>query len=1237
MLISGTNVIAGTRITAFGTGRGGIGTYTVSASPTIAVNTTITGTFGAMAYSYDGINWNNISSPFSSFVNGIAYSSSLNMCIAVGVGLNTIAYSYDCINWIGLGVVSPTTPFTGGGYDISWNGFRWVAVGTGTNTVAYSSDGITWIGLGVVSPTTPFTSAGNAISWSGTTWVAVGTGTNTVAYSSDGITWIGLGLVSPTTPFTTTGNDIGWSGTTWVASGSGTNSIAYSSNGITWTGLGVASPISPFTTSGNGVKWTGTRWIATGQGTNTIAWSNDGIRWKGSGTSIFSTVGWNIAHNNRRINKIIYPKNTLVAVGENTIGSYSYNDGVNWTSVTISFLSSGRTSSWNGSIWVVGGISSSSFTGAIPVSSVTLTVTGTVTGNPIALGMVISGTNVIPGTIISAFGTGTGGAGTYTVSDSPIVAVNTTVTGTIGSLGYSYDGLNWFLSTNSIFSVAGKGLCWNDHMWIAVGEGNTNTIAYSYDGINWIGLGNSIFSIAGGEVSWNGSIFVAVGEGTNTIALSNDGINWTGLGTSIFSVAGNGLCWTGTRWIIVGNGTNSIAYSHNGIDWTAVASSTSIIPIGNKVASNQSFLIAVGGTFTASFTGAIPISSFTLTVSGTPTGNITLGMLISGTNVIAGTRITAFVTGRGGIGTYTVSASPTIAVNTTITGTAGAIAYSYDGIIWVNVYSPFTTIGQCILWTGSRWVAGGSGTNTYGYSFNGINWTVSGTVGSVNNISSNFNIGSTIIQHPTLALGNGLITQIGYSIDGINFTEVNISNIMGVGYGLSWNGKMWIVVGTINNTIMYSNNGINWTGLGSTIFNVGKTVHWNGSIWVAGGQSSTTGIIAYSYDGLSWNISNTDTFSASVNSIYWNGSIWVAVGEGGISTFTGSIPLGSNILTVTSPVSGTPIKANMVIRGTNIPNDTYIVSQISGTPGGIGTYTVSNPITVIAVNTNITGIHQSLAYSPDGINWTGVPFTFGSDTLASCNGVSWGKDKFVAVGETSSSSATSGIIIYSYDGITWKTASLTIFTFKGLCVTNNGKIWVAGGEGGNTIAYSSNGINWTGLGTSILSSRCSGICWNGLRYIANGYSPVSFTGTITGNLLTVTLLSIGSGKIGIGMYLTGTNVATNTTITGIVSTPTIGDIGTYLVNISQTVPSTTISGSITFAHSNDGITWYPNGINIFGTGNEGKAISSNSRIGPVVVDSTLVLDNYGYGLSSSLDIFSDSYYNNGYNNFTFAI
>ena len=44
----------------------------------------------------------------------------------------------------------------------------------------------------------------------------------------------------------------------------------------------------------------------------------------------------------------------------------------------------------------------------------------------------------------------------------------------------------------------------------------------------------------------------------------------------------------------------------------------------------------------------------------------------------------------------------------------------------------------------------------------------------------------------------------------------------------------------------------------------------------------------------------------------------------------------------------------------------------------------------------------------------------------------------------------------------------------------NGNLWIAGGSGltSNTLAYSSDGINWTGLGNSIFED-CFGIAWNG--------------------------------------------------------------------------------------------------------------------------------------------------------------
>jgi hypothetical protein len=75
---------------------------------------------------------------------------------------------------------------------------------------------------------------------------------------------------------------------------------------------------------------------------------------------------------------------------------------------------------------------------------------------------------------------------------------------------------------------------------------------------------------------------------------------------------------------------------------------------------------------TAVFTGTIndgtpPGAGTVLTVSAVSSGTIYLGMGITGTGITAGTRITAFGTGTGGVGTYTVSISQET-TSTTITG-----------------------------------------------------------------------------------------------------------------------------------------------------------------------------------------------------------------------------------------------------------------------------------------------------------------------------------------------------------------------------------------------------------------------------------------------------------------------------------------------------------------------------------------------------------------------------------------
>jgi len=70
-----------------------------------------------------------------------------------------------------------------------------------------------------------------------------------------------------------------------------------------------------------------------------------------------------------------------------------------------------------------------------------------------------------------------------------------------------------------------------------------------------------------------------------------------------------------------------------------------------------------------SFTGIGSITGTTLALSSVASGAAYVGATITGTGVTAGTRITEFLTGTGGAGTYTVSASQTVA-STTITDQA---------------------------------------------------------------------------------------------------------------------------------------------------------------------------------------------------------------------------------------------------------------------------------------------------------------------------------------------------------------------------------------------------------------------------------------------------------------------------------------------------------------------------------------------------------------------------------------
>lgn len=70
------------------------------------------------------------------------------------------------------------------------------------------------------------------------------------------------------------------------------------------------------------------------------------------------------------------------------------------------------------------------------ISTTVLTVTAVATGSaPVAVGQVLSGANVVPGTRIISLGTGTGGTGTYNVSVSQTAASATITADSVAATG----------------------------------------------------------------------------------------------------------------------------------------------------------------------------------------------------------------------------------------------------------------------------------------------------------------------------------------------------------------------------------------------------------------------------------------------------------------------------------------------------------------------------------------------------------------------------------------------------------------------------------------------------------------------------------------------------------------------------------------------------------------------------------------------------------------------------------
>lgn len=157
--------------------------------------------------------------------------------------------------------------------------------------------------------------------------------------------------------------------------------------------------------------------------------------------------------------------------------------------------------------------------------------------------------------------------------------------------------------------------------------------------------------------------------GSRVLSLGAPGVN-DSTGTNTYASMSITASGNATQYTTGNSATAATSYYIN---------STGNLPsIGTSWINNTSANLLVNGIITTTFTGSITTAAnmftSTLTVTAVSAGFITIGMILSGTNIPLNTMVVAFVTGGGDVGTYTVTinnqvnASATTISSTTITG-----------------------------------------------------------------------------------------------------------------------------------------------------------------------------------------------------------------------------------------------------------------------------------------------------------------------------------------------------------------------------------------------------------------------------------------------------------------------------------------------------------------------------------------------------------------------------------------
>ncbi len=552
----------------------------------------------------------------------------------------------------------------------------------------------------------------------------------------------------------------------------------------------------------------------------------------------------------------------------------------------------------------------------------------------------------------------------------------------------------------------------------------------------------------------------------------------------------------------------------------------------------------------ATFTGRI--SGTTLTVSGI-SGVLKVGDTLSG-GVNTGTTITAFRTGTGGNGTYTVNNSQTVASRTmTATGSDTTLTVSgISGVLKVgDTLSGGVTGGTTITAFGTG--TGGNGTyivnNSQTVASRTMTATGSDTTLTVTGITSGVLMVGDTLSGTGVTTGT-TITAFGTGTGGIGTYTVNNSQTVSsrtiTANGFVPSANSTLTVTGVSSNVLYVGDTLSGTGVtpGTTITAFGTGTGGIGTYTVSNYQTVATQSITGT--GTSPSPNSTLTVTGVTSGLLNVGDTLSGTGvttgttitgfgsgTGGIGTYTVSIVqyVTSNTITATnssSRLSVTAVSSGLLnlgdtLSGTGVTAGTKITSQVAGTTGGVGTYTVSNAqkvnsttITAASKILRVSAVASGTLSEGDSISNTVAPFTTNPTIMPFATNGTTGigtTGTYVLSAEFSPASTIPNIA----NPTTMLTYS-TIITITGGTPSTSPTV-------GTALAVVS-------AGTTV------------------NFLPKSITASISGVTMTVTAPSTTDLKAGDALY--GANIKVFTTIVQKLTATT------YTITPSQTAPSGTI-------------------------------------------------------------------------------